>query len=304
MALFNKIHKTERPEPPRRGLIVSVEKNVRRRVKKDCERGPFLIPIETSQQKNHSIVMPYFDEPGVRFDDPLIRYDDPRTLAQILAELNPQPPHAMFEVVLEIDELSIPDLISRCHEIGNGTASHPDFASLASLVSQLGNQTTALTTRQTTIATTEASIKEQYHLRDTLDVPPLKGTLKELAIEIGKNATSEGAVAATTLRVKEKPGPKPVPDKPTGLELAFGDEAGELSGQCNGQPGVVDYYEIRFTTTDPNAPGTVWTLHSTSKKSIFDVRNLPSGQLVWISIRAINSRGESVWSDPASKRVP
>lgn len=31
---------------------------------------------------------------------------------------------------------------------------------------------------------------------------------------------------------------------------------------------------------------------------------LPSGQKVWVRIRACNARGKSNWSDPACKRVP
>ncbi|MCB1089587.1 MAG: fibronectin type III domain-containing protein, partial [Verrucomicrobiae bacterium] len=65
-----------------------------------------------------------------------------------------------------------------------------------------------------------------------------------------------------------------------------------------------EYYEIRFTTGDPGAPGTAWTLHSTSKKSVFELDGLPSGQMVWVQVRAINARGRSPWSDPACKRVP
>jgi hypothetical protein len=44
--------------------------------------------------------------------------------------------------------------------------------------------------------------------------------------------------------VKSQGGPRPAPGPPTGLELTMGDEDGELTGQCNGQPGMVDYYEI------------------------------------------------------------
>jgi hypothetical protein len=95
-----------------------------------------------------------------------------------------------------------------------------------------------------------------------------------------------------------------VPDAPTGLELTVGDAEGELSGQCDGQPGVVDYYEIRFTTGDPNAASPGWQFADTSRKSRFDLAGLPTGQKVWVQLRACNARGKSPWSDPASKRVP
>ena len=107
-----------------------------------------------------------------------------------------------------------------------------------------------------------------------------------LGSDIGKLATTEAEVETAQLRVKSAPTARPIPNKPTGLELAAGDEEGELSGQCAGQPGMVDYYEIRFTTTDPNAAGTVWQFADTSKKSRFDLSGLPTGVKVWVELRA------------------
>ena len=59
-------------------------------------------------------------------------------------------------------------------------------------------------------------------------------------------------------RIKSVAVPRPVPSQPTGLELTMGDEDGELTGQCEGQPRIVDYYEIQYTLTDPNLPNTTW----------------------------------------------
>lgn len=36
--------------------------------------------------------------------------------------------------------------------------------------------------------------------------------------------------------------------------------------------------------------------------SRFELTGLPSGQKVWVRIRAVNARGKSNWSDPACKR--
>ena len=90
----------------------------------------------------------------------------------------------------------------------------------------------------------------------------------------------------------------------TGLELTMGDDDGEISGQCDGQPGIVDYYEIQYTTVDPNGPSPNWQHADTSKKSRFELTGLPSGQKVWVRLRAVNATGKSGWCDPACKRVP
>lgn len=249
--------------------------------------------------------MPRYDEPGVRFDDPLIRYDDPRTYAQVLADhLNSQPKKAMFDVALDISRLSIPELIARSRQIITATAEQTVFAGLATQLTAAGNATDTLENRQNQIVTARALAESLTGTRDSVDKPAVFAALEVLATEIGKTATTEQQVESTSLRVKPAPGVKPVPDTPTGLELTYGDEAGELSGQCNGQPGVVEYYEIRYTLTDPTTGATNWILHDTSKKSSFEVGGLPSGQIVWISVRACNTRGKSAWSDAASKRVP
>lgn len=84
----------------------------------------------------------------------------------------------------------------------------------------------------------------------------------------------------------------------------MGDEEGELNGQCEGQPGVMEYLEIQFTTGDPMSATPGWQHADTSKKTRFDLHGLPSGQKVWVRVRACNARGKSPWSDPACKRVP
>lgn len=249
--------------------------------------------------------MPRYDEPGVRFDDPLIRYDDPRTYAQVLADhQNSQHRKAMYDVVLDISNLSVPELIARGRQIGNATASHPAFAGLAVEIAAVNTACDALEAKQNEITTARALAESKTTERDEEEVPAVFEKLQKLALKVGDTATNEAEVEATTMRVRPKAGPKPVPGQPTGLELTYGDDEGEIAGQCDGQPGVVDYYEIRFTTADPNSSTPNWQLADTSKKSSFEIGGLPSGQKVWVSLRACNARGKSPWSDPACKRVP
>ncbi|MCB1062105.1 MAG: hypothetical protein KDN20_04180 [Verrucomicrobiae bacterium] len=248
--------------------------------------------------------MPYYDEPGVRWDDPLIRWDDPRTYQQVLNDQQNQTPSTMYDVALDISRLSVPDLISRARQIKAATEAHDDFAALADDLTALGTAIDALVAAQSDMSTAKAVATSKTEIRDTQFLPPVVAKLNALGIEIGKAATSEAAVEATTLRVSPPPGPKPVPSQPTGLELTFGDEDGVLAGQCDGQPGIVDYYEIRYTTGDPLGDTPGWQFADTSKKSRFELSSLPSGEKVWIAVRACNARGKSPWSDPACKRVP
>ena len=244
--------------------------------------------------------VPYYDEPLATWDNPLLRYDDPRTAAEILnSNLTP----AMFDVVLDLRNLSIPALILRLRGIRAGIAADASFSSLAADLTALDTLIDTLEANQTSLEAKQAAITAATEVRDESKQAAVEA-VNGLATNVGKIATSVGQVEATTLRVKSAPGPKPIPDRPTGLELSIGDEDGELSGQCEGQPGIVDFFEIFYTTTDPNAAEPDWQFSATSKKSRFDLENLPSGQKVWVRLRACNARGKSPWSDPACKRVP
>lgn len=244
--------------------------------------------------------MPYWDEPGVQWDDPLVNWDDPRTYQEIL---NSNQPHAMFDVALDINRLSIPALIARIRSIVSGVKGQAALAALHAEADALGATADTLENCETALTSAKSAVTQKVVERDAAE-EPVFAKAKALAINVGKTAPDEATVLAANLRVAGKPGPRPVPDKPTGLELTVGDEEGEISGQCNGQPGIVDYHEIEFTTGDPNASGTVWQHADTSKKSVFELKNLPSGQKVWVRLRAVNARGKSPWSDPACVRVP
>ena len=209
----------------------------------------------------------------------------------------------MFDVVLDLKNLSVPALISRIRAILTATSEQAAFASLAADITALNTMVDILETKQTELRQAENKVTMATQKRDEAEKDVTDAAIK-LASNVGEIAANEAAVESTLMRVKGPPAPKPVPDQPTGLELKMGDDDGELSGQCNGQPGIVDYYEIQFTTVDPNGASPNWQHADTSKKSRFDLTGLPSGEKVWVRLRACNARGKSNWSDPACKRVP
>lgn len=209
----------------------------------------------------------------------------------------------MFEVVLDLRNLSIPELIQRLRAMRAGIAGQAVFAELAAKLTALDALIDTLVAKQTAVETAQAAVPLAVAERDVAEDAAIAAA-NVLGEDIGRIATNEGQVSATTLRVKNAPGPKPVPARPTGLELTVGDDEGELSGQCDGQPGIVEVYEIFYTTTDPNSATPDWKFITTSQKSRFDLTGLPSGEKVWVRLRARNARGESPWSDPACKRVP
>lgn len=209
-----------------------------------------------------------------------------------------------YEVALDISRLGVPALIQRARAFIAAAGEINELGPMAADITLLGTRVDALEAGQSDIDAAKALAASKTVVRDDTLLPPVFEQFKVCAKRVGELAPTEAVVEASTLRVTPKPGPKPVPGRPTGLELAIGDEDGEVSGQCNGQPGIADYHEIRFTTTDPNSANPNWQFADTSTKSTFELKGLPSGEKVWISLRAVNARGKSPWSDPACIRVP
>jgi hypothetical protein len=246
--------------------------------------------------------MPYYGEPGLRYGDPLVRYNDPRTYQEIL---NQQLHTPMFKVAVGIFSLTPTKTVERATAISAGIAGQPVYASLAPKLAAFDTLIGTFGPKQANVATTAAVAKNAVTERDAV-VTAIIAAANELGIDVGKLATSEEDVTATTMHVVGTATPKPqaAPDKPTDFALTIGDHPTAVSGHCHGQPGIATYWEMRFTTTDPTAPTTVWPFTETSPKSSFEMDGLPSGQIVWGEIRACNTHGKSPWSDPATVRVP
>ena len=154
------------------------------------------------------------------------------------------------------------------------------------------------------IALAKAALAAAVVTRDD-SIPALTAALNQLVTELKQTAVTEASLAAILLRVKDEAAPRPAPVRPEGVALAYGGEAGKIKAMCHSQRGIADYYQARWTTTDPTLPATTWTIYPTpSSRATFSLTGLPSGQMVWVQIRAGNTTAESTWSDPACIRVP
>ena len=242
--------------------------------------------------------MPYWNEPGLTWSHPLARYNDQKTFAEIL-----NPSHRMLDVVLDTKNVPVPDLITKIGALCAAAKSKTDFASMVTFLTALEGKLALLEAEQANLRSAENTVKALTVVRDQ-KLADVTDDLATLAADLGKNASSEAAILEIGARLKDKPSPRPVPGVPQNFFLTEGDEEGELTGHCDSQGRLVDFYEVRYTTTDPNADATVWIKLDPVKRSTFDLQDLPSGQKVWVQIRAVNTTGKSPWCDPACKRVP
>ena len=215
----------------------------------------------------------------------------------------PNQPNPMLNVVLDTKDLSVTELIVKIRAICTQAASKTDFASMGPFFTALQGKLTLLEQEEANLRTAENAVGSQTVLRDAR-LEDVTEDLATLAHDLGENASGEDVILNIGARLKNKPAPRPAPGMPQNLQLSAGDEDGELTGQCDGQPGRIDLLEIEYTETDPNLAATTWTPTTPSLRTTFDIKNLPSGKKVWVRVRAGNTTGKFPWSDPACKRVP
>jgi hypothetical protein len=209
----------------------------------------------------------------------------------------------MLDVVLDTKDLSVTALITKVRAICTQAGMKTDFAPMGPFFTALLGKLTLLEQEEANLRDAENAVKAQTVLRDERH-EDVKEDLATLAHDLGEHASGENVILDIGARLKNKPSQRPAPGIPQNLQLSAGDEDGELTGHCDGQPGLIDLLEIEYTETDPNLPATTWTPAAPSLRTTFDIKNLPTGKKVWVRVRAGNTTGKSPWSDPACKRVP
>ena len=91
------------------------------------------------------------------------------------------------------------------------------------------------------------------------------------------------------------------PPPPSGLDSSIGDHEGELDAFWDPVAGARSY--LIQTNEDPTV-ATGWQHTGVSTKSKYTIKGLQSGKRYWMRVAAVNSVGQSGWSDPATKIAP
>ena len=94
---------------------------------------------------------------------------------------------------------------------------------------------------------------------------------------------------------------KAILSKPTGLAATVGDKDGEIDLHWDAIKGAKSYrIEICLNPLNTNT----WGQTKTSTKSKMVILGLTTGLGYWFRVCAVNTNGESAWSDPAFKTAP
>jgi len=133
-------------------------------------------------------------------------------------------------------------------------------------------------------------------LEDQLDAAMIQAASYVDSVAAGDEAKIQSAGLDTRASATATTEPPPAP---SALDVTFGDRDGELDASWDTVSGAKSYV-IETSEDQPNA----FKHFAVSTKSKFTLSGLESGKRYWIRVAAINSVGQSGWSDPATKIAP
>ena len=233
-----------------------------------------------------------YDAPGLMYDSGVF-YD---------AGSLPQPTRKkMAKVKLNLDRLSITDLIQRGTDIKTAMTGNPNFTTPIPSLTNIGTLITALTSTNNTYESGLLTQKTNITNRDNAAAALIAGLSQLGGYVEAASAGDDAKIQSAGMGVRGAKVPAGVPTQVSNLSLTAGDNDGELDAQWDPVPNAKTY-EIQ-TSPDP-ITGSSWTSKPTVTKSKAVMLGLPSGTRVNVRVRAISSGGTGAWSDPAIKTVP
>jgi hypothetical protein len=208
----------------------------------------------------------------------------------------------MAKPKLSLRELSLPEKITRAHQVVAALTGNADFPSPNPTLAQL---TTAIDELETAQADAQAARQQaktttsiQNEKAETLErlfsqlssyVENVSGGDEKKILNAGLDVRAEAAFSTAE------------PDTPTDLNVTAGDHDGELDVQWDKVDRARSY--IIEISPDPPTP-TSWKQAGVATRSQTTIDGLTSGTRYWLRVAAISATGQSGWSDPATKIAP
>lgn len=208
----------------------------------------------------------------------------------------------MSKVKLSLKKLTAEALIQFIRQIIKNLLGNTNFPTTTPTSAAV---TTSVNDYETSLNNEKAAYEAAKAL--TVIAHQKRTALELLTTQLGNNIENlsggdEGKIKSSGMGAKAKPvRTKVILPKPTGLSATRGDKDGEINLHWDAVRGAKSYrIEICL---DPLAQNK-WGQCKTSTKSKVTVPALISGQGYWFRVCAINSNGESAWSDTAFKAAP
>jgi hypothetical protein len=208
----------------------------------------------------------------------------------------------MPKTKLNFRNLSVSAKIAKAKQIVAALTGNPNFPNPNP---PLADITTVITKTETKSSEREAA--QQLAKTKTTELNAFVDELDGVISQIGGHVDSvagndEGKIlsAGFDTRAAATATSQP-PPPPSSLDSTISDHDGELDASWDTVAGAKSY--VIETSEDPPTP-TSWKHGGVSTKSKFTIEGLQSGKRYWIRVAAVNSAGQSGWSDPATKIAP
>jgi hypothetical protein len=206
----------------------------------------------------------------------------------------------MPKVKLNFRGLSIRAKIARTRQVIDSLTGNPNYPSPHPPLADI----TALA-NATESKANEADATDQLRKTQTAELGALEDQLDAAMTQIASHVDSvsggdEAKIMSAGLDTRSPATTTTEPPPaPSALDVTVGDRDGELDASWDTVAGAKSYV-IELSEDVPTA----WKHSGVSTKSKFTLSGLESGKRYWIRVAAINSVGQSGWSDPATKIAP
>ncbi len=208
----------------------------------------------------------------------------------------------MKKVVLNLKQYTILEKIEKGRLQRNAIDLNPSFPNPDPTLIVVKGVIDGLETANNNVEATKQLLIEQYAILNQKEIL-YDDTMTKLGNYVENTANGDVAkILSAAMGVKADPHKSTtVLDKPENLSASAGDAAGSVDLQWNSDP-KSSGYNVEMCV-DP-IEATKWAFKKTSLKSSCTITGLVSGQKVWFRVCAINTIGESAWSNPAWVTVP
>ena len=208
----------------------------------------------------------------------------------------------MAKIKLNLSTLSIPQKLGKAQQIVAALTGNASFATpspgLANITTATNGLSAAYADAQAARQAAKEKTSAQNQKEDALD--QLLTQLAAYVESVAGNNEQLILSAGMDMRAAATPTTDP-PGQPQAVTPTAGDRDGEIDLSWDTITGAKSY--VIDKSADP-VTATSWTHAGVSTKSSFTAQVLISGTRYWFRVAAINSNGQSGWSDPATKIAP
>jgi hypothetical protein len=236
-----------------------------------------------------------YDEGGVAtYDSPFAYYDLPEVSAAT---------RKVMKIVLNMNGLGGSDLVTKCQSIhdqmtgnGNFTTPSPTLVSFQSAITAA--QGALVDASQAIEAARQATAAKRAAVEALMNIARLLAAYVENA-----SSGDEAKILSSGFSIRSAPqSPESGSDTAVSvLSLTATNNEGELGLKLEPFAGR-KYYEI-FTTLTP-ADAASWVMRTTSTRASVSLTGLPSGEKVYVKVRAKLSNGYTGFSPEIGRTVP